>query len=159
MVECQLPKLDVAGSSPVSRSMFSITWEDPKFKRYSVYSVFFPRPGRRCISGRWPSREHLLDRSPCFHIGPKFSAENAVAISKQVLAIGILGILPGRGAAGAQDAFFREPRQEPVDNLRRGPSPAALLVHRSCTETRNIAADFRWWKQLAEVKVNGPAPK
>jgi hypothetical protein len=26
-VECQLPKLDVAGSIPVSRSMFSITWE------------------------------------------------------------------------------------------------------------------------------------
>ena len=25
MVECQLPKLDVAGSSPVSRSIFSIT--------------------------------------------------------------------------------------------------------------------------------------
>src|SRR5437879_1115837 len=27
VVECQLPKLDVAGSSPVSRSIFSITWE------------------------------------------------------------------------------------------------------------------------------------
>ena len=27
-VECQLPKLDVAGSIPVSRSMFSITWEE-----------------------------------------------------------------------------------------------------------------------------------
>ena len=26
MVECQLPKLDVAGSSPVSRSIFSITY-------------------------------------------------------------------------------------------------------------------------------------
>ena len=25
-VECQLPKLDVAGSSPVSRSIFSVTW-------------------------------------------------------------------------------------------------------------------------------------
>ena len=25
MVECQLPKLDVAGSNPVSRSIFSIT--------------------------------------------------------------------------------------------------------------------------------------
>ena len=39
MVECQLPKLDVAGSSPVSRSIFSITWKLPKFTRYSVYSV------------------------------------------------------------------------------------------------------------------------
>ena len=28
MVECQLPKLDVAGSSPVSRSIFSITYGD-----------------------------------------------------------------------------------------------------------------------------------
>ena len=27
-VECQLPKLDVAGSIPVSRSMFSMTWEE-----------------------------------------------------------------------------------------------------------------------------------
>ena len=26
MVECQLPKLDVAGSNPVSRSMFSISY-------------------------------------------------------------------------------------------------------------------------------------
>lgn len=38
----QLPKLDVTGSSPVSRSMFSMTWEDPKITRYSVYSVFLP---------------------------------------------------------------------------------------------------------------------
>ena len=28
MVECQLPKLDVAGSNPVSRSMFSMTYKD-----------------------------------------------------------------------------------------------------------------------------------
>ena len=28
MVECQLPKLDVAGSNPVSRSIFSTTWEN-----------------------------------------------------------------------------------------------------------------------------------
>ena len=28
MVECQLPKLDVAGSNPVSRSIFSIAYED-----------------------------------------------------------------------------------------------------------------------------------
>ena len=27
MVECQLPKLDVAGSNPVSRSIFSITYK------------------------------------------------------------------------------------------------------------------------------------
>jgi len=33
------------GSSPVSRSMFSITWKLPKFTRYSVYSVFFPATG------------------------------------------------------------------------------------------------------------------
>ena len=29
MVECQLPKLDVAGSSPVSRSIFSMTCKNP----------------------------------------------------------------------------------------------------------------------------------
>ena len=39
MVECQLPKLDVAGSNPVSRSMFSITWEDTEFQVYSDYCV------------------------------------------------------------------------------------------------------------------------
>ncbi len=27
MVECQLPKLDVAGSTPVSRSIFSTTYK------------------------------------------------------------------------------------------------------------------------------------
>ena len=34
--EAKLPKLDVAGSIPVSRSMFSITWEEPKNTRYAV---------------------------------------------------------------------------------------------------------------------------
>ena len=29
MVECQLPKLDVAGSNPVSRSIFSISYRSP----------------------------------------------------------------------------------------------------------------------------------
>jgi hypothetical protein len=28
VVECQLPKLDVVGSNPISRSIFSITYED-----------------------------------------------------------------------------------------------------------------------------------
>jgi hypothetical protein len=31
VVECQLPKLDVAGSTPVSRSIFSMTWECSMF--------------------------------------------------------------------------------------------------------------------------------
>ena len=50
MVECQLPKLDVAGSNPVSRSIFSITWEESEIKRYSVYSVFFLNSAERPIS-------------------------------------------------------------------------------------------------------------
>ena len=50
MVECQLPKLDVAGSNPVSRSIFSITWEESKIKRYSVYSVFFLKSVERPVS-------------------------------------------------------------------------------------------------------------
>jgi hypothetical protein len=41
-IDDRIPKLDVAGSIPVSRSMFSMTWEEPKNTRYSVYSVFFP---------------------------------------------------------------------------------------------------------------------
>lgn len=35
-------KLDVAGSIPVSRSIKSMTWEEPENTCYSVYSVFFP---------------------------------------------------------------------------------------------------------------------
>ena len=35
----RLPKLDVAGSTPVSRSIFSTTWETTLIRRYSVYSV------------------------------------------------------------------------------------------------------------------------
>ena len=44
MVECQLPKLDVAGSTPVSRSNFSITWEPQSFSPYSVYSLKATEP-------------------------------------------------------------------------------------------------------------------
>jgi hypothetical protein len=40
-IDAEIPKLDVAGSNPVSRSIFSITWEESRIKRYSVYSVFF----------------------------------------------------------------------------------------------------------------------
>jgi hypothetical protein len=50
VVECQLPKLDVAGSNPVSRSIFSITWKESKIKRYSVHSVFFLSLSERSIS-------------------------------------------------------------------------------------------------------------
>ena len=37
MVECQLPKLDVVGSSPISRSIFSISYENP-FRLESIRS-------------------------------------------------------------------------------------------------------------------------
>jgi hypothetical protein len=50
VVECQLPKLDVTGSSPVSRSIKSITWKEPSFKCYSVYSVFFLKLAERPFS-------------------------------------------------------------------------------------------------------------
>ena len=50
MVECQLPKLDVACSNPVSRSISSTTWKESKIKRYSVYSVFFLKSVERPIS-------------------------------------------------------------------------------------------------------------
>ena len=39
MVECQLPKLDAGGSSPLSRSMFSITSENLVVARYRVFEV------------------------------------------------------------------------------------------------------------------------
>ena len=34
--DTRFPKLDVAGSIPVSRSMFSMTWEEPKNTPYAV---------------------------------------------------------------------------------------------------------------------------
>ena len=46
MVECQLPKLDVAGSSPVSRSNFqrlTAHLGTPLIPRYSVYSINLTR--------------------------------------------------------------------------------------------------------------------
>jgi hypothetical protein len=45
-----IPKLDVAGSTPVSRSKFSLTWEESKIKRYSVYSVFLLKSAERPVS-------------------------------------------------------------------------------------------------------------
>ena len=38
MVECQLPKLDVAGSTPVSRSIFK-NLQAPKNRAYCDYCV------------------------------------------------------------------------------------------------------------------------
>jgi hypothetical protein len=35
-IEDRFPKLDVAGSIPVSRSMFSMTWEEPTNTCYAV---------------------------------------------------------------------------------------------------------------------------
>ena len=46
----RIPKLDVAGSNPVSRSIFSTTWKESKIKRYSVYSVFFLKIDERPVS-------------------------------------------------------------------------------------------------------------
>ena len=46
----QLPKLDVASSNLVSRSIFSITWKESKIKLYSVYSVFFLQMAERPVS-------------------------------------------------------------------------------------------------------------
>jgi len=42
------PKLDVAGSNPVSGSMFSGTWEISSIPRYSVYSI---KPGQLRLTG------------------------------------------------------------------------------------------------------------
>ncbi len=41
MVECQLPKLDVAGSTPVSRSNFSKTYEPPPNPVLDLCSIQF----------------------------------------------------------------------------------------------------------------------
>ena len=41
MVECQLPKLDVAGSTPVSRSNFSKTYEHQSNPLLDLCSIQF----------------------------------------------------------------------------------------------------------------------
>jgi hypothetical protein len=41
VVECQLPKLDVTGSSPVSRSIKSIGYVYPSFREDYVRTVYF----------------------------------------------------------------------------------------------------------------------
>ena len=62
MVECQLPKLDVAGSNPVSRSIFSITWET-RFKLTPItpFSSRSPRGAWRVL--QHPQAKHL--QIPC----------------------------------------------------------------------------------------------
>ena len=40
VVECQLPKLDVAGSSPVSRSKKSILYGFPSLQRFAPFAPF-----------------------------------------------------------------------------------------------------------------------
>ncbi len=40
MVECQLPKLDVAGSTPVSRSIFSMPWKAPIQRPSPIESIY-----------------------------------------------------------------------------------------------------------------------
>ena len=39
MVECQLPKLDVAGSNPVSRSIESISYEKGPTRLHDTFSL------------------------------------------------------------------------------------------------------------------------
>ena len=43
MVECQLPKLDVAGSSPVSRSIFSITYKNQLHSEHRLNTIYITR--------------------------------------------------------------------------------------------------------------------
>ena len=59
MVECQLPKLDVAGSTPVSRSKKSIAYKNPLFNPYSVYSI---NPRNTAFS-TWLTASNLCSRS------------------------------------------------------------------------------------------------
>jgi hypothetical protein len=58
-VECQLPKLDVAGSIPVSRSMFSITWKHfwfPALSSRSLMHSVVPSDGPIELRGDVPER-------------------------------------------------------------------------------------------------------
>ena len=44
-IYCRLPKLDVAGSTPVSRSIFSITWANPE----TFFTHFTPLSGKNAV--------------------------------------------------------------------------------------------------------------
>ena len=86
MVECQLPKLDVAGSTPVSRSIFSITWESSATSSTPFHSVKplrsgFPHVFRLCLGrlrlfpGQNRLLQHLRSPPPCFNAGLRVDIE------------------------------------------------------------------------------------
>ena len=67
MVECQLPKLDVAGSSPVSRSMFSMIYESVTLTSITTFkpqSIEAQRliPLSQAVLTALPVARILLDR-------------------------------------------------------------------------------------------------
>jgi hypothetical protein len=43
VVECQLPKLDVAGSTPVSRSIFSTTYKTQLHSEHRLNTIYITR--------------------------------------------------------------------------------------------------------------------
>jgi hypothetical protein len=59
----RLPKLDVAGSNPVSRSIKSTTYKNPPFNRYSVYSI----KGFKTAFSTWLTASSLWSRPVCVY--------------------------------------------------------------------------------------------
>ena len=61
MVECQLPKLDVAGSNPVSRSIFSTTYKHRLHSELRLSSVYIT-----CrLFSSWFTAASLLSTGDC----------------------------------------------------------------------------------------------
>ena len=51
MVECQLPKLDVAGSTPVSRSITSTVYNLPSQRQGLLNNAYCLKPLIQCDDG------------------------------------------------------------------------------------------------------------
>ena len=97
MVECQLPKLDVAGSSPVSRSIFCNDLHKPVFTLCSVCAPFtspagFSLTGSPSPAGFRPATAYRrfgshrgygrADRRPAFH--PPRAPSSSVACVRRM---------------------------------------------------------------------------
>jgi hypothetical protein len=63
VVECQLPKLDVAGSTPVSRSNFSMTYGQQLQSELRLNSDYITRR----LSSSWFTMSSLLSTGECVY--------------------------------------------------------------------------------------------
>jgi hypothetical protein len=61
VVECQLPKLDVVGSNPISRSIFSTTYKSQLHSEHRLNTIYITR---RLFSNKF-TMPSLLSTGDC----------------------------------------------------------------------------------------------